>query len=180
MGAHKLDITFCRRCGTKLTQQSLPHHYKCENGHDIFVNPSPAVNIILLTDHGTILVGRRAHEPFKGSLDCIGGFMDGGNETAEQAIHREIEEEVGLKPVDYSEPHYVSSDTVSYPFGGEEYPVLVLYFWAKLTKDAKPVAADDVAELIELPISATEADGLPSDDARALAKLRNMYNLEDL
>jgi NADH pyrophosphatase NudC (nudix superfamily) len=59
-----------------------------------YANPKPCVAVLIEQD-GRLLLGRRAKEPAKELWDILGGFIDAG-ETAEQAIHREVEEETGL------------------------------------------------------------------------------------
>ena len=59
------------------------------------------VGAILLSG-GTLLLGRRAaHRSYPDCWDIIGGHIEAG-ETIEQAMVREVEEEIGVRPVDFT------------------------------------------------------------------------------
>lgn len=55
-----------------------------------------------------ILLIQRGREPFKGGWALPGGFLD-MEETLEEAIHRELEEETGLKGIELKQLHAFSS-----------------------------------------------------------------------
>lgn len=74
-----------------------------------------------------------------------GGFTD-LNETLEQALLREMEEELGLVSSDISRPQYLLSFNGPYPFGPEVHRCLVSLFCAELQSTKKLVVQDDVAE----------------------------------
>lgn len=59
-----------------------------------FNNPKGTVTGIIIKN-GKVLVLKRNEEPFKGKYDFPGGYMNAG-ETPEQAIKREIKEELGV------------------------------------------------------------------------------------
>lgn len=69
-----------------------------------FRNPALTVDGVVLVrqaegvlgDHFSVLLIERGRDPFKGRHALPGGFVDYG-EDIEAAIHREIEEETGLK-----------------------------------------------------------------------------------
>lgn len=96
-----------------------------------------------MRDDGRILLIRRAKEPASGKLGTVGGFVDAG-ESAEDALRREIREEVhlDLKVIDF-----LASYPNDYVFDGITYPVVDLFFVC-LAEDALMThAGEDVAAL---------------------------------
>lgn len=84
---------FCKHCG----QPVLPRDFDvlvCKNNHENWINPAPGAMAYIIKD-GTALFGVRSIEPGKGLLDVPGGFLK-PHETAEQAVVREAEEEMGI------------------------------------------------------------------------------------
>jgi len=136
---------FCRRCGQPLTQK-MGHIFTCGNSHTLYVNAASAPGLLLLNAKGQVLLVRRAIEPGKGMLDVPGGFCD-GPEPLEDALVREMHEELDLSPADYSTPEFMFSDTIEYEFSGERIPLLVEIFRATINPNAKPKPKDDVVSI---------------------------------
>ena len=59
-----------------------------------FRNPR-ATATALIVKNGKVLLAKRSEEPFKGWWDLIGGYMS-EKEMPEQALQREIKEELGV------------------------------------------------------------------------------------
>lgn len=138
-----VEMNFCRRCGSALSRKDGPA-YVCTKGHIIFSNASPAIGLILFNDEDKVLILKRSINPGKGLLDIPGGFCD-GPEKLEDALYRELKEEVGLSRTDYTEPQYVLSGIDPYGYGGEILPVCAVVFFARLITAKQPVAMDDAA-----------------------------------
>ena len=87
---------FCPRCGTEADPVGeVP--FRCEQcGFAFFFGPVTAVGGILRDEAGQVLLVQRARDPGKGQYGLPGGFVD-PDETAENALRREVEEEVGLE-----------------------------------------------------------------------------------
>jgi NAD+ diphosphatase len=87
--------THCPRCGapTRVTQAGWSRH--CDvDGSQHFPRTDPAV-IVLLHDGGDrVLLGRQPIWP-AGRYSTIAGFVEAG-ESAEQTVHREVQEETGV------------------------------------------------------------------------------------
>lgn len=167
-------MNFCRRCGSALTQKN-DTHYTCETGHNIYVNAAPTVGIFFVTPDNEVLLSVRGLEPFKGKLDSFGGFVD-NMETVEYAAVRELQEELGLRPDDYEPLTFLSTETGLYPYEGEERSLLGTFFWSRLKPGAKPVPADDVADIVQMPladIDFTQVDNV--DVESALKKLQKLF-----
>lgn len=95
-------------------------------GFRLYFNPAVAVAVFIQRTDGRILLIRRANEPGAGLLAPPGGFIDIG-ERAEDAVHREVLEEVGLRITGL---RFLCSQPNEYHFGGVTYPVLDLFFIA--------------------------------------------------
>jgi ADP-ribose pyrophosphatase YjhB (NUDIX family) len=89
---------FCPRCGNKNEQPGRIPFYctKCEMGS--YFGPVAAVAALVTNQDGQLLLVRRSRQPGKGLWGLPGGFID-RDETAEQALAREVVEETNLKVV---------------------------------------------------------------------------------
>ena len=139
-----VEMNFCRRCGAQLRTTTLPVAFMCENGHAIYNMMPTGANAFIFNTKGELLVVRRAIEPGKGMLDIPGGFSVLG-ETLEETAMREIAEEVGIQPAQYSRLSYMASGIDTYPYKGETFQVLVTMFRANLIEEVMPEAHDDAA-----------------------------------
>lgn len=89
---------FCGRCADSLIKQDRPTEKKCLTCNvSYFPRFSPAVMVLIQHDD-KILLARSPHFP-NGFYSAIAGFIDIG-ETAEEAAHREVKEELGLEITD--------------------------------------------------------------------------------
>jgi NAD+ diphosphatase len=86
---------FCGRCGTRTEYSGHEFSKKCPAcGLTAYPRISPAV-IVLIEHQGKILLSRSPHFP-KGMYSIQAGFVEPG-ENLEQAVEREILEEVGIR-----------------------------------------------------------------------------------
>ena len=87
--------THCPRCGALTTVASAGHTRVCPvDGSEHFPRTDPAV-IMLVHDDERILLARSAAWP-AGRVSILAGFVEVG-ESLEQAVAREVYEEVGLR-----------------------------------------------------------------------------------
>ena len=141
----KTEIAYCRRCGSSVTAHDS--HFVCTNGHTIYVNAAPAVGILIFNNTGKLLIGERVLDPHKGLLDFPGGFCE-QTETLESAVAREVQEETGLRPNQYSTPVFILSGVDDYDYAGETIHVVAAVFRAILLDDNTPVQSnDDITQL---------------------------------
>ena len=136
---------FCPRCGVARTTPSADAApFRCEAcGFLYFFNPAIAVAALILRDDGMALFIRRAKEPAMGRLALVGGFVDAG-ENAEQALRREVREEVRLE---LGQVQFLSSHPNDYRYQDIVYPVVDLIFTARAADHDTAVALDGVASL---------------------------------
>jgi ADP-ribose pyrophosphatase YjhB (NUDIX family) len=135
---------YCPRCGTERTGGADNPFHCATCGHTQYFNPAVAVAAILLDPDGRILLLRRAKDPGKGKLGLPGGFVD-IDETAEDALRREIHEEVNLA-VGSSE--FLCTLPNEYHYKGVTYPVLDLFFVARASVLTGIAALDGVESLL--------------------------------
>ena len=89
------NTCYCGRCGAKLIESSKFTAMECtECGNEIFPRINPCV-IMLVSKGDEILLARHAQRN-QDVYSCLAGFVEAG-ETLEQAVHREIMEETGIK-----------------------------------------------------------------------------------
>ncbi len=86
---------YCGNCGEKAVHDEKERMMKCPKcGNMMFPKISPAV-IIALTHNDKIVMSRYVNRAYK-HYGLIAGFIEIG-ETAEEAVAREVMEEIGLK-----------------------------------------------------------------------------------
>jgi len=86
---------FCSRCGTKTLRRPGERGKECPDCGELFYpRISPAV-IVLIRKGNKILLAKSPNFP-QGMYSLIAGFVEPG-ETAEDAVAREVKEEVGIE-----------------------------------------------------------------------------------
>ncbi len=108
-------IHYCPKCGSREFTFKEDQSFLCGKCQfHLYINSAAAVAALIVNDKGEILFTKRAVNPYKGMLDLPGGFVD-IMETAEDALIREIKEELNL---DIEEFQYFMSSPNEYIFGG--------------------------------------------------------------
>jgi ADP-ribose pyrophosphatase YjhB (NUDIX family) len=162
---------FCPRCGAaRVSETERAAPFRCEAcGFLYFFNPAVAVAVLILRDDGKALFIRRAKEPAMGRLALVGGFVDPG-ESAEQALRREVREEVQLE---LDQVQFLTSHPNDYRYEDTIYPVVDLVFVARATDHDRAVALDGVASFAWLDPRAVDLEELAFPSMRAaLAQYR--------
>ncbi len=92
-------IRYCPFCGSARFVWDGVKRHRCQDcGHVLYTNAAAAVIAVIENGRDGLLMVRRKFDPAKGSLDLPGGFVDLG-EKAEEALRREVMEEVHLEVV---------------------------------------------------------------------------------
>jgi mutator protein MutT len=102
---------------------------------------SASVAAIIRNQNNEVLFTVRKHDPAAGMLDLPGGFIDLG-ETAENALVREIQEELNLN---ISMMKFIGTFPNKYHFGEIEYQTLDLVFNCTVESFENLQVADDVS-----------------------------------
>jgi NAD+ diphosphatase len=138
-------LRYCLKCGVAALRMIGPKQLYCDScGFEFYLNPAAAVAAVICDPQGRLLVVERATEPKKGMWDLPGGFADPG-ESAEDAMRREVREELGLE---ITTLRYLCSFPNSYEYMGVRYATMDLGFVCDVEDAA--VAKIEEAEVTRL------------------------------
>jgi len=126
---------FCGVCGKPMSQIPGERAMRCECGHTAYPRIAPAM-MVLVKKGDAILLARNVAVPAGGRMSALAGFLEPG-ESVEDAVHREVFEEVGLQVKDL---RYFGSQ--SWPFPGS----LMIAFTAEYAGGEIRVDPDEIAE----------------------------------
>lgn len=126
---------YCGACGRLMTPLEGDRAMRCECGHVAYPRIAPAM-MVLVRRADAILLARNAAVPPGGRMSALAGFVEPG-ESVEDAIHREVHEEVGLFVKDL---RYFASQ--SWPFPGS----LMVAFTAEYASGEIQVDPAEIAE----------------------------------
>jgi len=136
---------YCPKCGEPGFSPDTEKSLKCNScGFRYFINMSASVGAIIRNEKDEVLFTIRKHDPAAGMLDLPGGFVDPG-ETAEEAIKREIFEELNLK---INKIDFVGTFTNKYLYAAIEYQTLDIVFNCSVESFQELQVADDVSGYI--------------------------------
>ena len=128
--------THCPRCGARTRLASAGHTRVCPvDDSEHFPRVDPAVIMLVLDSGGRCLLARNQKWPAK-RVSILAGFVEPG-ESVEQAVAREVREEVGIS---VGEVRYLGSQPWPLPQS------LMLGFSARAVEDgqgAQPIRVDD-------------------------------------
>jgi NAD+ diphosphatase len=86
----------CARCGAQTVISEAGHVRQCPVDHSLhFPRTDPAIIVLITDDAGRCLLGRHPSWP-TGRFSTLAGFVEPG-ESLEQALTREVREEVGIE-----------------------------------------------------------------------------------
>ena len=106
----------------------------------------------------------RAHEPAKGLWDLPGGFVDPG-ETAEQALAREIKEELNL---DIASMEYFASAANEYTYKGITYSTVDVVFVCQIADFSTMKALDEIQKVLFIPTNKIDFSRLAFASTRTI------------
>ncbi|MCG8474998.1 MAG: NUDIX domain-containing protein [Cytophagales bacterium] len=137
-------LKHCNKCGSSDTFYTDGDAVKCRAcGFQLYINAAPAVAGLIINDNDELLLTVRKYEPFQGMLDLPGGFVD-HLETAEEALTREIKEELNLNVKNLK---YFCSTPNRYLYGGLTYFTLDFSFQCEVENFEGMHACDDVKKI---------------------------------
>jgi len=134
---------FCGTCGHQTAPGAGEHVLNCNNCNAIFYPKISPCVIVLIHKQDAILLARNIAHKDSTMFSLIAGFVEVG-ETVEQAVHREVMEEVGISVEDIT---YQGSQ--SWPFPSQ----LMLGFYAKYSSGTIIIQEDELLEADWYPIT---------------------------
>lgn len=160
------DLLFCLSCGANAFQQIGRKKLVCSVCEfQFYRNAASAVAAVILFND-ELLVGKRGRKPCKGLLDLPGGFVDPG-ESLEQALFRELQEELGLQ---LSEAKYLSSGSNRYHYGDVDYDTTDAFFEIRLQQRPVVSAMDDIDDAVWLKLNELVLDDFAFASQQQLLK----------
>lgn len=158
----KQNLRYCPDCGRDNFIFDGIKKYHCNFcGFEYYFN-SAAAAVAVVTENDHLLTVVRARDPHEGMLDLPGGFVDPG-ESSEQALYRELQEELSVRPVSHE---YFLSASVCYPYAGVEYSVCEIFYRCKFADISAMRANDDVAEIRWVPLAELDIDAFAFTSAK--------------
>ncbi|HST26057.1 MAG TPA: NUDIX domain-containing protein [Gaiellaceae bacterium] len=154
---------YCPRCAAELEHSH--ERVSCPAcGFVSHSNSETTVGALVVDSAGRLLLVRRAHDPYGGTWDVPGGFLEEAEHPLD-ALRRELQEETGLEV----EPdEFVTVALDRYGDGPDAATTLNLYWSARVT-GGEPVAGDDASELRWFPL-----DELPPDEEIGFPNVREV------
>lgn len=158
---------FCPKCGSSRFNISGERSMKCSDcSFQYFINSVAAVAALVTDGNGRLLLTTRGVEPHYGKLDLPGGFIDPG-ETAEEAVARELDEELGLK---VKAVEYVGSATNEYIYEGFSVFTLDMAYRVTPVSVEGMKAMDDILEYRFYSSGEIDFDQVPAPSIRQFIK----------
>ena len=150
----KNDFNFCPICGSKKIENHSMRKWLCPDcGFDLYNNVASAVGIIIFDKNYNVLFEVRAKEPRKGFIAVPGGFVD-FNESAEEAVIRECQEEIGVK-INPASIKFLCTRPNIYEYKNIEYKTCDIFFTAELSEEYENI--DDFITSLKAQESEVEA-----------------------
>ena len=140
-----LDLSgfkYCPHCASRAIHSHQGRAMQCDDcGLRYYHNTATAVGV-LIEYQGGLLLTQRARDPQAGLWDFPGGFVE-YNETLEQALRREVQEELQLS---LPELRYLGSCSNNYLYRDINYITSDIYFVASMESLEGIQVQDDVRD----------------------------------
>jgi ADP-ribose pyrophosphatase YjhB (NUDIX family) len=157
------DWKHCPMCATALEHS----HERVECPACGFVthsNSEPTAGAFITDDEGRILLVKRAHDPYGGTWDVPGGFLEEAEHPVD-ALRREVLEETGLEV----EPVEFVGARIDRYGGDPGAPTTLNLYWTARVTGGEARAGDDASEL-----SWFEPSELPPEDEIGFPNVREL------
>lgn len=156
-------LTHCPRCGSAHFSARSKTSFECGDCSFVFFcNIASGTAGLIINSKGELLVTLRADDPKKGMYDLPGGFIDTG-ETAEEALAREIKEELDLDASDFC---YFTSRPNTYEYKGLTYYVIDLAFTCQVNEEQEMKLSDEITSCRFMPFDEIPPEKIAFDSIR--------------
>lgn len=160
-------IKYCPKCGSAEFVFDGSKSFKCRScRYHFFINSAAAVAAIIVNSNREVLLTRRAFDPCKGMLDLPGGFVDPG-ERAEEALYREIKEELNL---DIVNEQFLVSYPNEYVFSGYTVYTTDLGFVCKVSSFDQMHIQDDISGFEFVGLNDIDYESISSESIKNILK----------
>lgn len=169
------EFLYCPQCGSKNFSPAGVKNYRCSDCQfEYYFNPCGAVAGVVVDGAKRILFTRRAFDPAAGTLDLPGGFID-FHETAEEALSRELQEELNLQ---IRTMRYFCSMPNRYEYAGFIYHTIDLFFICEPSNLHELEAREEVSDFIFKRMEELDLNEIGFDSIkRGLAELKKRIEL---
>lgn len=164
----KNEFKYCPFCGEKGSFKFDGFKkFECEKcKRAYYINAAAACSALITTPEGILFI-RRKLEPKKDMLDLPGGFIE-LDETAEEAIARELDEELGFTEGDQLEIFETSPN--DYAFGQMLYMTLDIFFKGHIEDTSGLVASDDALAIEYIKPEDVNLDEIAFESVRTIVE----------
>lgn len=137
---------YCPECKHPTISFVNNHYLSCKECDFLYYHNAAAAVAVIIQYQDEVLLSVRAKEPGLGLLDLPGGFVD-HNESLEEALSREITEELSLN-ITPQEFTYFTSEPNTYHYQNIKYNTIDSIFTLRLNK--KPSFLCEKTEIKEV------------------------------
>lgn len=136
---------YCPNCRSQNTTFENDHLFTCNDcGFIYYHNVATAVAVIIKKGE-KILFTVRNNEPMRGKLDLPGGFVD-PNENAEEAVVRELREELNLE-LTQKDLTFFTTENNTYLFRGITYRTCDVCYLAEIKDTPLSLETKEIQEV---------------------------------
>ena len=157
---------YCPFCGGRDLSRRDVKAMQCESCRGVYYHNAAAAVAAIIECDDKIILTKRAHEPFQGLLDLPGGFSD-YNESLEEALRREVQEELSVEIV---EMNYYCSAPNKYYYNNVYYFSNDAFFICQIDSVAEIKVNDDVSDFLIVKPGRTELEKFAFDSIRKVVE----------
>ncbi|MBN2652951.1 MAG: NUDIX domain-containing protein [Spirochaetales bacterium] len=139
----KNNFKYCPNCGSN-NFKIENNRFECENCRFVLFNNTAAAVAVFIKFEDKFIITKRGRNPQKGMLDLPGGFVDPG-ESAEEAVAREIYEELGIE---IKNTRYLFSYPNKYPYKNVLYNTCDMFFYGEALEIPAKIQREEIEGII--------------------------------